>query len=73
MLRIRSRGSASVLHDETWRFREQYFGQVNAYPTPSAAGDEANHSAAEMNIGLLDVDLAWSWEPGFDVGTTQYK
>ncbi|KIX92533.1 uncharacterized protein Z520_11709 [Fonsecaea multimorphosa CBS 102226] len=71
VLRIRSRGSASVLHDETWRFREQYFGQANAYPTPSVGGSEANHSASEMNIGCIDVDLGWSW--GFDIGTAQDK
>ena len=67
VLRIQSRGSASVLHDEVWRFRETYFGQPNAYPLSGSGNDADNLSAAAANAAGFD-DMSWAWGFDFDSG-----
>lgn len=66
-LRLRSRGSASVLHDEVWRYREEFAGQQGAYPlrkTTSRVTSPGNLHAMDTAEGELFGSYPWMW--GFD-------
>lgn len=64
-LRLRSRGSASVLHDEVWRYREEFAGQQNAYPLRSGAA-RASRAGSVQALDAIEVELfdnyPWTWE-----------
>jgi hypothetical protein len=62
-LRLRSRFGNSVVHDCAWRWREEFGGQANAYPTPSdPAIDTSMFNTNEVTSGIDGMDWLWGLE-----------
>ena len=59
---IHSRGSASVLHDEIWRYREEFMGQVNAYPARGASIRGGEIPPGNSFQATLFDEFNWTWE-----------